>query len=59
MAQNRVFTVIAFVIYDKNWSCDSLNDRPGKALYVYPSYGQSNFLQGLYRGQFPYGHLWL
>ena len=36
------------MIYDQNWSSDSLNDRSGKALYVYPSYGQSNRLFGLY-----------
>ena len=59
MAQKSCIYCCNFVIYDKNWSCDSLNDRPGKALYVYPSYGQSNFLSGLYRGQFPYSHLWL
>ena len=56
MSQNRVFTVYDFVIYDQNWSCGSLNDRSGKAHYVYPSYGESNCLSGLYRGQFPYSH---
>ena len=39
----------------QNWSCDSLNDRSGKSpVCLSILWTESNFLSGLYRGQFPY-----